>query len=182
MGRAAILGETEVMPWLMAFAARIRNLTVVLTLAVPFACTGGGHGDDVIRPDAALSQDVSGLPPCSIGLAMADIEAKLFRGPKCMACHGRPGLFPTTLNLSADGLAARVIDKGGETDPNKGKCAGRIMVPRADPLGGIFIEKVQTAKPSCGDVMPQSMPMLTLDEISCVKRWVLLAVDATPAP
>ncbi len=127
---------------------------------------------------AACGGEMNDPPNCSLGQTMADIEQKLFRGPKCFACHGRLTLFPTTLDLVTEGLAARVVDKLAETNPAKGKCAGKPMLPRADPLNGVFVEKVEAAKPSCGDPMPQNMPRLPADEIACVKRWAMLAAQS----
>jgi hypothetical protein len=75
-------------------------------------------------------------------------------------------------------LVERVVDKTAESDPSKGKCGGRILVPKNDPLGGIFVEKVE--KTTCGDRMPQALPPLTADEICCVKRWAILAAKSVP--
>jgi hypothetical protein len=135
---------------------------------------GGGAGKDTAGPIS------SELPSCALGANMADIEEKLFRGPQCMACHGRVTLFPTTLDLASEGLAARVVDKLAEANPDKGKCAGKPMLAKQDPFAGVFVEKVAVARPSCGDPMPQAMPRLTADEISCVKRWALLAALGAP--
>ncbi len=141
-------------------------------------CDGGGGaaagGKDAAGPNR------SELPTCTLGATMADIEQKLFRGPKCMICHGRVTLFPTTLDLASEGLAARVVNKLGEANPDKGKCAGKPMLAKQDPLTGVFVEKVAVARPSCGDPMPQALPRLTDDEISCVKRWALMAALAAP--
>jgi hypothetical protein len=123
------------------------------------------------------------MPPCSLGLTMADIEQKLFLGMKCKTCHaltpsGAHPLYPTNLEFTTPGLAERMVDKMTEVDPAKGKCAGRVLVPKNDPLGGIFVEKVE--KPSCGDRMPQALPALNADEVSCVKRWAMLAAKSVP--
>jgi hypothetical protein len=123
------------------------------------------------------------LPGCSLGLTMDEIEQKLLNGDKCRACHhltpsGTFPLYPTRLDLGSPGLAERMVDKSAEADPTKGKCAGRILVPKNDPLSGLFVEKVEN--PSCGDRMPQALPPLTPDEICCVKRWAILAAKSVP--
>ena len=117
---------------------------------------------------------------------MADIEQKLFRSGKCRACHaltpsGQRPLYPTTLDLGSPGLAERMVDKLAEANPSLGKCAGRVLVPSSDPLGGLLIEKVALAMPSCGAREPQALPPLSADEISCVKRWAVLAAEAVRA-
>ena len=133
-----------------------------------------------IVPDADPGD---GMPPCSLGTTMPDIEEKLFRGMKCKTCHvltpsGAHPLYPTNLEFSTPGLAERMVDKMTEADPAKGKCAGRVLVPKNDPLSGIFVEKVE--KPTCGDRMPQALPALNADEVSCVKRWAILAAKSIP--
>lgn len=148
----------------------MRPSLLVALLALLAGCGGGDGGGP---QDAA-----DGLPACSLGTSMADIEQKLFKGPKCIRCHFRPGLFPTSLDLVSEGLAARVVGKPAETDPGKGKCAGRLLVDPNDPLSGVFVEKV-SPNPSCGDSMPQGETPLSADEISCVKRWTLMAVQGT---
>jgi hypothetical protein len=115
---------------------------------------------------------------CVLGGTMAEIEQKLFHGPKCLVCHQKMTLFPTSFDMMSDNLAARVVDKEGEADPNKGKCAHKILVPRDNPTGGIFVEKVEKAMPSCGDRMPQSMAALSTDEITCVRVWATLAAQS----
>ena len=145
---------------------------VLMALAVACGDSATPAGSD---PCAGSRTD---LPVCSLGCTMADIEQKLFKS-KCPACHGRVTLYPTTLDLESDGLAARVVDQPAEVDPDKGKCAGKILVPRQDPLGGLFVEKVESPTPSCGIAMPQNAPLLGADEIACVKRWALLAAQGT---
>lgn len=150
---------------------RSAALSVSLVLA---ALAGCGGGDDPAPADAG-----DGLPACSLGPTMADVEEKVFRGPKCIVCHGRVTLYPTTLDLMSDGVADRMLDRPGESDPVKGKCAGRVIVPRADPWTGLLVEKVEKAQPSCGDRMPPpGFPALTGDEIACIKRWARLAATA----
>ena len=124
-----------------------------------------------------------GMPPCSLGSTMADIEQKLFHADKCRTCHsltpsGLHPLYPTNLDLGSPGLAERMVDRMTEADPSKGKCAGRILVPKNDPTGGVFVAKV--VKPTCGDRMPQALPALKPDEVSCVKRWAILAAQSVP--
>jgi hypothetical protein len=123
------------------------------------------------------------MPGCSLGLTLDEIQQKLFNGDKCRACHhltpsGAFPLYPTRLDLGSPGLTQRVVDQISESDPSKGKCAGRILVPKNDPLGGLFVEKVE--KPTCGDRMPQTLPALTADEIRCVQRWAILAAKSVP--
>jgi len=145
-----------------------------------FAFQAGCSSGD---PTPGMPDAGDGLPGCSMGTTMADIEEKLFRGMKCKTCHvltptGAHPLYPTNLEFSTPGLAERMVDKPTEADPGKGKCAGRVLVPKNDPLAGIFVEKVE--KPSCGDRMPQALPALNADEVSCVKRWAILAAKSVP--
>jgi hypothetical protein len=149
-----------------------------LLFAPVLGCSSGDPPAAV--PDADPGD---GMPPCSLGPTMADIEVKLFQGMKCKTCHvltasGMHPLYPTNLDLGSPGLAERMVDKATEADPAKGKCAGRVLVPKNDPLGGIFVEKVE--RPSCGDRMPQALPALNPDEVSCVKRWAILAAKSVP--
>jgi cytochrome c553 len=153
----------------------VRAVLLASFLAAPFLSACGG--------DSAGPGD--SLPACSLGSSMADIQEKLFRVvSKCGLCHNRGAngqlpLYPTNLDLGSPGLAERMVDKQAEADSSKGKCAGRILVPKNDPLGGVFVDKV-SEKPVCGDRMPQALPRLSADEVSCVKRWAMLAAQSVP--
>jgi hypothetical protein len=147
---------------------------ISLSFALLSACSGSSGGSDAVSDD---------LPPCSVGSTMAQIEEKLFRGPKCSTCHvltpsgGHP-LYPTNLEFSTPNLAERMVDRPTEPDPTKGQCRGRILVPKNDPLSGIFVQKVEM--PPCGARMPQALPALSASEISCVKRWAIMAARSVP--
>jgi hypothetical protein len=131
---------------------------------------------------ASAPADAGGTPPgtggeaCSLG-SMGLIEQRVFQGPKCLVCHIQPTLYPTTLDLRNPGLADRIVDRPAEANPDRGKCAGKILVPRDDPLGGLLVDKVAHDHPSCGDRMPQGLPALTPDEIACVKAWSVMAAQ-----
>jgi hypothetical protein len=160
----------------------MRHHAVVLLAAVAVAggCGGGGGGQSTAEAGAG---DGGGLPACALGPTMADVEQKLFRGPKCSPCHGVVTLYPTSLDLASDGLAARIVDKqAAGNNPLKGMCDGHALLPANAPLTGLFVEKVADPHPSCGDPMPQGMPRLTADEIACVKRWALQAAKAAGGP
>jgi hypothetical protein len=64
-----------------------------------------------------------------------------------------------------------MVDKMAESDPTKGKCAGRVLVPKTDPLAASSSRRCRS--PTCGDRMPQALPMLKPDEIACVKLWAM---------
>ncbi len=135
-----------------------------------FAFCGNGDGD----PD---------LLTCTMSTSMAEIEQKLLVKPmgKCWPCHRQPTLFPTTFDLYKSGLAARVVDQTGALPKglDQGKCADKPLLPKATPLAGLFVEKVEQAMPSCGGPMPPpGLARLTADEISCIKRWAMLAAIA----
>lgn len=136
-------------------------------LALLIVSCGDGGG-------TAMVED-AGANGCTLGSTMALVETGLFRGPKCALCHTKTTLYPTSLDLVSEGLAARVVDRPASTDPMTGKCMGRVLVPRSDPLSGLFVEKVR-AHPACGDRMPQNLPPLTPGEIACVELWAMLAV------
>jgi hypothetical protein len=165
---AALLIQEESMH---GYRSLIRTFLFAWPLVVTAACSSGEGS----APDA--------MPTCTIGSTMEEIQDKLFAGDKCRACHhltpsGAFPLYPTRLDLGSPGLPERMVDKMAEADSSKGKCAGRILVPKNDPLGGLFVEKV--VKPACGDRMPQALPMLSPDEIACVKRWAMLAAQSVP--
>src|SRR2546421_4761629 len=105
-----------------------RRAAAVARGGLPVAGWGGGSAAAV---DAGSAGDAG--PACTLGNTMADVERQIFHSAKCFACHGRVSLYPTTLDLLSEGLAARVVDKPAASDPNKGKCAGRVLVPRDDP-------------------------------------------------
>jgi hypothetical protein len=159
----------------------LRSLLSVFLFAWPltFAALSGCHpGDDGNAADAG-----NGMPTCTLGSTMEEIQQNLFAGDKCRACHhltpsGAFPLYPTRLDLGSPGLPERMVDKMAEADPGKGKCSGRVLVPKNDPLGGLFVEKV--VMPTCGDRMPQALPALKPDEIACVKRWAMLAAQSVP--
>jgi hypothetical protein len=156
-----------------------RSLVRVYLFAWPLSLlTACSSGDAAPPPDAG-----DGMPTCTLGSTMEEIQQNLFAGDKCKSCHhltpsGAFPLYPTRLDLGSPGLAERMVDKMSEADPTKGKCAGRILVPKNDPLNGLFVEKVE--KPTCGDRMPQALPMLKPEEIACVKRWAMLAAQSVP--
>src|SRR6185436_1279299 len=115
---------------------------------------------------------------------MDEIQQNFLSGDKCRACHhltpsGAFPLYPTRLDLGSPGLAERMVDKEAQADTNLGKCQGRILVPKNDPLNGVFVQKV-LENPPCGVRMPQGLPVLKPDEIACVKRWAMLAAASVP--
>jgi hypothetical protein len=146
---------------------------------VSTACSPGSSGGAPPGPaDAMTTPPGDGGIACGLGNTMAAIEQKLFKGPKCLVCHQKLTLFPTRLDLASDGLADRMVDKLADPDnPLFGKCAGKVLLPHDDPTGSLFVQKVE-ANPPCGDRMPQGMFPLSADEISCVKLWATLAVQA----
>jgi hypothetical protein len=163
-------------------AAPLARITFALLAGTVFqaaACSSGSSPMTVpVDGSTPPPSDANATPyPCSIGSTMPQIQEKLFKGIKCLGCHGKLTLFPTTLDLASDGLAARVVDRMAEANPAKGKCVGKVLVPRDNPTGGVFVEKVEQAKPSCGARMPQDLAALTPDEISCVKAWVYMAAQ-----
>jgi hypothetical protein len=164
-----------------------RPLVRAFLFAFPFLVASLSCNGESTPADAAPDD---GMPPCSIGLTMADIEVKLFQGNKCKTCHVRvsPGgplpLYPTNFDIGSPGLAERVVDKMSDTSNGKSQCGGQVLLPKNDPLGSLFVEKVDpqtaTGMPRCGVRMPQALPKLNADEISCVKRWAVLAVKSVP--
>lgn len=161
----------------VGFTRAIASLVfgIVATACAPghFPETGAQGTADALT----TSQGDAGIS-CTLGSTMAAIEQTLFKGPKCLACHQRVTLYPTRLDLVSDGLANRVVDKIADpVNPMFGKCAGQPLVPRDNPTGGLFIQKLESAMPSCGDRMPQGLLPLTADEISCAKLWAMLAVQ-----
>jgi hypothetical protein len=161
-------------------SARSAASLVLIAFVLPIAAgCGSGAGDPATPADGGAVE----LPACVLGPSMEEIEKKLFRSIRCSICHGRDEtgalpLQPTNLDLSSPGLAARMVDQPAEMDTHKGKCQGRILVPKDDPLGGLFVAKV--VNPPCGLRMPQDLPMLKPDEIACVKRWAILAARSVP--
>jgi hypothetical protein len=175
LDRAAQLGARQLIQEesMHGFRSLVRAFLFAWPLVLLPACSSGD----------GTTPDTGGMPTCTLGSTMEEIQEKLFAGDKCRACHhltpsGQFPLYPTHLDLGSPGLAERMVDKMAEMDPTKGKCAGRILVPKNDPLGGLFVEKVE--KPTCGDRMPQALPMLKPDEIACVKRWAMLAAQSVP--
>jgi hypothetical protein len=149
----------------------------VVPLALLLVACDGQTGAPVPAPPP--SADAAATPvaafACSLGSTMAEIERRVFRAAKCAVCHSKIMTVPTSLDLVSDGLAGRMVDKRTESSPARGLCAGRVLVGRNDPLGGVLVEKVEKRVPSCGAPMPQGLPHLSEDEISCVKLWATLA-------
>jgi hypothetical protein len=159
---------------MQGFRSLVRTFLFAWPLTFLPACHPGNE-------PAGPADASDGLPPCSLGSTLDDIQQKLFVSDRCKPCHhltpsGAFPLYPTHLDLGSPGLPERMVDKMSESDPTKGKCAGRILVPKSDPLNGLFVEKV--VKPTCGDRMPQAMPPLNDDQVSCVKRWAILAAQS----
>lgn len=161
---------------------RSPGLLLSLALALLGACTPGTTDIDPGTGGMSGTGGMNGtddLPTCKSGNSMADIEKNVFQSMKCSSCHSKMTLFPTTMDTVSPGLAERVVGKKAESDPLKGKCADRDLLPKDDPTSGLFYEKV-AGKPACGDRMPQALAPLTPDEITCVKRWVLMAAKEAP--
>jgi hypothetical protein len=162
-------------------AVPLAALTLFLSLGVVTSSCApedfGRFGDGPVAPrtpDAGIGPPAAGKP-CALYDTMADIEQKLLKGPKCLLCHAKMSLFPTSFDLASPDLAGRVVDRPAEGNPAKGKCSGKLLVPKDNPTAGVLFEKVNTATPSCGDRMPQSMAALSAEEIACVKAWVMMA-------
>jgi hypothetical protein len=178
LDRAGLVAAQQLIPEESMQGYRSLVRAFLFTWPLILASSSGCHPADEASPDAG-----DGMPPCALGSTMAEIEQNFFSGDKCRSCHhltpsGAFPLYPTRLDLGSPGLAGRMVDKMAEADPTKGKCQGRILVPKSDPLHGLFVEKVE--KPTCGDRMPQALPALKPDEVSCVKRWAVLAAQSAP--
>jgi hypothetical protein len=152
-----------------------RLLRRAVALGVLLLAMGCDGSDEAASPTPPAAPAAVVTIPCSLGSTMAEIEHKLFQSAKCAVCHGRLPGVPTSLDLVSDGLAGRLVDRPAEPSPARGRCAGRILVPSNDPTGGLLVEKVERRPTSCGVTMPDGLPRLTADEISCVKRWATLA-------
>jgi hypothetical protein len=160
-------------------AVPLAALTILFSLGIVTASCApedlGRFGDGPVAPrpaDGGINAPVGG---CSLYASMAEIEQKLLRGPKCLLCHGKMSLFPTSFDVMSPDIAGRVVDRPAEGNPAKGKCGGKVLVPKDNPTAGVFFEKMEKATPSCGDRMPQSMMALSPDEIACMKAWVMMA-------
>ncbi len=136
--------------------------------------TGSAPGDlgGTSSPDAAPEP----APPCTLSV---DLESGLLR-PRCATsgCHSESDQA-AGLDLQSPGVLARLSGAGAVT------CPGRVLVVPGRPSQSYLLDKLGPS-PACGRTMPLGAAPLSADEVSCLRRWVSLAmgsgpVDAGPA-
>lgn len=87
------------------------------------------------------------------------------------ACHDAEDP-EANLDLVSPGVRSRLLDVPSDT------CAQRILIDSTDPELSFLLEKLYP-QPECGSQMPHSSPPLSVEEVECVRRWVL-SEGATP--
>jgi hypothetical protein len=82
-------------------------------------------------------------------------------------CHSpNSPMFAASLDLSTAGVRARLVGTASKTCPN------RTLIIPGRPEGYLF-DKVQGLMPmGCGDRMPPVAPVLSAEEIKCLKDWI----------
>jgi hypothetical protein len=110
------------------------------------------------NPDDLLFQGEGG------GLQCPDAPEKILI-PKCAGsgCHSPPNPMQG-LDLISAGVGARLVDHLAT------ECDGNLADP-TDPEGSILAQKIGD-KPPCGARMPLNGPVLTAEEITCIKVWI----------
>src|SRR5512139_3290824 len=73
-------------------------------------------------------------------------------------------LLPLVMTLVASGCPARLVDKMGRDCPG-------ILVDPVVPESSLLYEKLLPL-PSCGSPMPIGKPILTAEELACVRDWI----------
>jgi hypothetical protein len=101
----------------------------------------------------------------------------------CALCHDHTG-SGAGLDLETPGLAGRLLNKmpaGGGTTYVALSCdVGKIYLNKgSNPATGYFLEKLNSATPSCGVQMPFVGTKLNSTELACVQSW---ANTVTTAP
>jgi hypothetical protein len=100
-----------------------------------------------------------------------DVPRDLFK-PTCgqsTICHSPApdgGVFGGGLDLVSPGVGGRLIGKPSTS----ALCSGRTLVTSAD--AGLLFDKLLEPIPPCGTQMPQIPPLLTNDQIFCIRQWV----------
>ncbi|MEZ4408227.1 MAG: putative metal-binding motif-containing protein [Polyangiales bacterium] len=112
---------------------------------------------DDVDPDTV---DASACPPG------VDVEAELLR-PRCatVGCHSARS-NTASLDLETVGVAARLSGRVAST------CPDRVLVVPGDPSASFVVQKLGPS-PACGRRMPDGAQPLSVDEVACVRAWVL---------
>jgi hypothetical protein len=145
--------------------SRLVGTALVAAVVASFAAVGCSSSSDTSTPDA-------GPTNCNLD----QVEA-LFTAKNCTTggCHDSTG-FAAGLNLTATGLATRLVGKGPDATAGvtHSVCTGGsqvYLVAGSNPATGLLIDKVKAGYSGCGTRMPMGGLALTASEFSCIQTW-----------
>jgi hypothetical protein len=112
---------------------------------------------------SACSEAEPEAPRCSPDLA--SIQQNIFVKSCAQAgCHGEnePAAL---LRLTGENVAAELVGVPSST------CSNRIRVVPGSPDQSLLYEKITSATPACGTIMPPS-GALPAEDVACVRQWI----------
>lgn len=113
---------------------------------------------------APLAASCKSAPPEPCTPDLASIERVVFR-PSCAlnGCH------------SANDAAGKLTLTEGEvaklTGARSSTCEGKLLVAPGDPDASFLVEKITSAKPSCGAHMPSGGDVPEIHK-ACIRDWI----------
>ena len=126
------------------------------------AGSGGAPG-----PDGGDAGVVEQDPlPCYVA---SEISSKIFK-PHCLPCHASgPMPVGAGLDLEAAMAKGRLLNVSSK----QASCPNTPLVIDAPAVGGLLFEKLTgTQPPGCGVTMPRGKPMLSAEQVQCLKDWI----------
>lgn len=125
----------------------------------------GGNLDGTVVPDAEVpDRDV--VVPC-------DVQTVFDRSCAVSGCHDAVTQV-VNLDLSNVGSGAQFV--GREPSPDMGACGGAgLLIDRDFFEDSLFIDKVASNPPVCGNRMPLAGTSLSTDDLNCIFDWVVAA-------
>jgi len=90
------------------------------------------------------------------------------------ACHDAQG-SAANFDMASPGLEKRIVGvfpRGGGVIPSMCMNVGiPYLMPGSVPATGLFLQKLRSNHPPCGEQEPPLGPALTPTELDCVQRW-----------
>jgi hypothetical protein len=118
---------------------------------------GGGAGGGAVEQDPL---------PCYVA---SEISSKIFK-PVCLPCHSNgPMAIGAGLDLESPMAKARLLN----VKSKQATCPNTPLVVDTPAVGGLMFDKLAGTPPmGCGAAMPLGKPMLSADQIQCLKDWI----------
>ena len=147
---------------------RLRRFAVVGAVAGVLLAGPGGCAGEI---DPSLIPGAGG----GGGGSVCDAPKMVF-ATSCIApgCHSANSIGGAGLDLASAGVVARLLGQGPSTDFAKSAAcdsAGKpYLVAGSNPATGLLMDKVDTAKVTCGNSMA-ILGQLDAADVACISAW-----------